>query len=205
MWLKTGLAILAGYLIGSIPFSYILPRWLKGIDIRKSGTKNVGAANVYICCGILPSLMAGVLDVGKGVAAVMIAKGLVLHEAVWVMAGLAAIIGHIRPVFLGFVGGKGIATTCGVLVNLVPKEIFIAAIIWIGIAAISRYATVAGLVAGPAVPLLVWYFSRSTFLVISTAIMVLLVGLMTISSYKALFAGTALRIGQGELRQKKNS
>lgn len=209
MWIKTGLAILTGYLIGSIPFSYILPRWLKGIDIRKSGTKNVGAANVYICCGILPSLMAGVLDVGKGVAAVMIAKGiangLAHYEAVLVMAGLAAIIGHIRPVFLGFVGGKGIATTCGVLVNLVPKEIFIAAIIWIGVAAISRYATVAGLVAGTAVPLLVWYFSRSTFLVISTAIMVLLIGLMTISSYKALFAGTALRIGQGELRQKKSS
>ena len=209
MWMKTGLAILAGYLIGSIPFSYILPRWLKGIDIRKSGTKNVGAANVYICCGILPSLMAGVLDVGKGVAAVMIAKGiakgLAHYEAVWVMAGLAAIIGHIRPVFLGFDGGKGIATTCGVLVSLVPKETLIAAIIWIGVAAISRYSTVAGLVAGPAIPLLVWYLSRSAFLVISTSVMVLLVGLMTISSYKALFAGTALRIGQGELRQKKNS
>lgn len=202
--MKTGLAILAGYLIGSIPFSYILPRWLKGIDIRKTGTKNVGGANVLICCGILPGLMATALDIGKGAAAIMIAKGLIHHEAVWVMAGLAAVIGHIRPIFLGFGGGKGVATTCGVLVSLVPKEALIAAIIWIVVAAISRYSTVAGLVAGPAIPLLVWYFSRSAFLVISTAIMVLLVGLMTISSYKALFAGTALRIGQSELRQKKN-
>lgn len=204
MGIKVVLAIVAGYLIGSIPFSYILPRWLRGIDIRESGTRNVGAANVYLCCGILPSLMAGALDVGKGAAAVFIAKGLALPEAVVVVAGLAAVIGHIRPVFLRFTGGKGVATTCGVLVNLVPQELFIAAGIWIVVAAISRYSAVAGLVAGPALPLLVWYFSRSTFLAISSAIMVGLVGLMTISTYKAFFAGTAPRIGQGEFNLRKN-
>ncbi len=204
MVIKAVLAIIAGYLIGSIPFSYILPRWLRGIDIRKSGTRNVGAANVYLCCGLLPCLMAVALDVGKGAVAVAIAKGLALPEAVVVVAGLAAVIGHIRPIFLRFIGGKGVATTCGVLVNLVPQELFIAAGIWIVVAAISRYSAVAGLVANPALPLLVWYFSRSTLLTISSAIMVGLVGLMTISTYKAFFAGTALRIGQGESNLRKN-
>ena len=82
MGIKAVLAIVAGYLIGSIPFSYILPRWLRGIDIRKSGTRNVGAANVYLCCGLLPSLMAVALDAGKGAVAVAIAKGLALPDPV---------------------------------------------------------------------------------------------------------------------------
>lgn len=202
MVIRAILAIVGSYLIGSIPFSYLLPRWLKGIDIRKSGTKNVGAANVYLTCGLLPCLMAGALDIGKGAAAVLIAKSFVLPEAVTLIAGLAAIIGHIRPVFLGFGGGKGVATTCGVLVSLVPKEILIAIGIWVVVASITRYSAVAGLTAGPAFPLLVWYFSRSTFLVISSAIMVLLVGLMTMSTFKALFAGTAVRIG-GRLNREK--
>lgn len=194
--MKIGLAIIIGYLIGSIPFSYIVPRWLKGVDVRRSGTGNVGAANVYLTSGLLPALLACALDIAKGATAVLVARRLTASQVIIIIVGFAAIIGHIRPIYLRFVGGKGISTTCGVLVSLVPKELLIALGIWIVIVTVTKYAALAGLIAGPAVPVLVWYFIRSDLLVASSAIMILILALMTASNIKGLFVGTERKIGE---------
>src|SRR3990172_1443978 len=113
MWWQGVTALALGYLVGSIPWAYIVVRATKGADIRRLGSGNVGALNVSRNVGTRWGYAVGALDIGKGVATVFAARGLGLSEG-WIMgAGAAAVIGHNWPIFLGFQGGKGMATTAG--------------------------------------------------------------------------------------------
>lgn len=112
------LAIGVAYLLGSIPSAYLIGRWLKGLDIREAGDGRLGAAVTFRRVGMAGSVIVAVMDVGKGVAAVLIAETLGLPLAVVVGAGLAAVVGHNWSIFLQFKGGKGALTTCGVLASL---------------------------------------------------------------------------------------
>ena len=115
-------AIVIGYLLGSIPFAYITGRLIKGVDIRQVGGGNMGALNVAREIGPLPGLMVLIADIGKGALAVLIANWLGL-PLIWILiAGFAAVVGHNLPIFLRFKGGKGAATTLGVLFALTPGE-----------------------------------------------------------------------------------
>jgi len=115
------LAIIIGYLLGSIPSAYLVTRLIKGKDIRKLGGGNVGGLNVYREVGAWPALLVGLIDFGKGAAAVSIARwGLGAPDAWVLLAGLASVIGHNWMVWLRFSGGKGMGTTIGALMVLLP-------------------------------------------------------------------------------------
>jgi glycerol-3-phosphate acyltransferase PlsY len=112
------LAIVVAYLLGSIPSAYLIGRWLKGMDIREAGDGRLGAAAVRRRAGLSASVIVAIMDVGKGVAAVYLAKVLGLPLGVVAAVGLAAVVGHNWSLFLRFQGGKGALVTFGVLASL---------------------------------------------------------------------------------------
>jgi glycerol-3-phosphate acyltransferase PlsY len=120
------LAIVAAYLFGSIPSAYLIGRWLKGLDIREVGDGRLGAAAVRRRAGLLPSILVAIMDVGKGMAAVYLAKALGLPLAVVAVAGLAAVVGHNWSLYLRFKGGKGALVTFGVLASLMFWPLLVA-------------------------------------------------------------------------------
>jgi len=119
------LIIILAYLLGSIPTAYILGRFVKSTDIRKVGSGNVGTVNAFRSLGLRPALVIAAVDIGKGMLAVLAVQALGLALPVILLAGAAAVIGHNWPVFLHFQGGRGSATTVGVLLILIPLELFI--------------------------------------------------------------------------------
>ena len=135
------ISVVIAYLLGSIPTAYIITRFGYGKDIRKLGGGNVGTHNVYENVGKLPGIIVGIIDVGKGVASVYIALAFIGSPDLyyWVFASaLAAVIGHIWPVFLKFRGGNGIATSIGILLVLMTREAMIAVAIALLLLVITR-------------------------------------------------------------------
>ncbi|MBI2908608.1 MAG: glycerol-3-phosphate acyltransferase [Chloroflexi bacterium] len=122
------LAAVMAYLLGSIPTAYLVARCFKGVDIREVGDRNMGAKNVFREIGRTAGVMTVAVDVGKGSAAVLLAQALALPLAALVPVGLAAVSGHIWPLYLRFRGGSGFATTLGILIVLLPREAAILAI-----------------------------------------------------------------------------
>jgi glycerol-3-phosphate acyltransferase PlsY len=158
---EEGLLIAAGYLLGSLPFGFWLPKLLRGIDIRAYGSGNVGASNVWRVCGARLGVSVALLDLGKGLAAGLLGR-FVADELVGVLAGTAAMAGHWRPLFLGFAqGGKVVATTGGVAFAVAPLVSLCACAIWIGVFLGLRFASVASIAAGCSLPLLALLFDGS--------------------------------------------
>ncbi|MDD9148648.1 MULTISPECIES: glycerol-3-phosphate 1-O-acyltransferase PlsY [unclassified Sporolactobacillus] len=141
----TAVSFIVSYLIGSISFSYLITKKIKKIDIRKTGSGNAGATNTLRVLGVGPAIGVLVLDVLKGVAAVLIARSFGLADWAVALSGLLAIVGHDFPVYFGFKGGKGVATTIGVFFMMMPLEALIAGILAIVIIAISRFVSVGSL------------------------------------------------------------
>lgn len=131
------LIIILAYLLGSIPTAYILGRLVKSIDIRKMGSGTVGTVNAFHSLGFRLALVILVVDIGKGMLAVLAAQALGLALPVVLLAGAAAVVGHNWPVFLHFQGGRGSATTLGVLLILIPRELLIT----LGAASIMFFTT----------------------------------------------------------------
>lgn len=119
-WLVFGLMLVGAYLVGSIPSAYLAARWCGGVDIRKVGTRNVGSSNVLHTVSKWVAIPVLLFDIGKGAVVVWIARLLGLDTGMQAAVGLAAIGGHNWPVFLKFQGGRGIATSLGVVIALVP-------------------------------------------------------------------------------------
>ncbi|RXZ76879.1 glycerol-3-phosphate 1-O-acyltransferase [Paenibacillaceae bacterium] len=139
-------AIAVSYMLGSIAFSILIAKWVRGIDIRDHGSGNAGATNTLRILGKGPAAAVFLLDVAKGVAAVFIGSW-TSGQDLWVMAlcGLAAIVGHNWPVWFRFKGGKGIATTVGVIATLAFVPALIAGLITIAVIAITRYVSLGSL------------------------------------------------------------
>ena len=163
------LLILCGYLLGSMPWGYWLPRLLTGVNIRKIGSGNTGAANVWRTQGFKLGLSVALLDVAKGLAAALLGVWLG-NELIGLLAGIAALIGHWRPVFIGFArGGKIVATTGGVALALAPLATLAAAAVWIAVFLVTRYTSVASLLAAATLPLFAILFGASWLVVAFTA------------------------------------
>ncbi len=146
--MKELLLTAAGYVLGSLPWAYWLPRVLRGVDIRTIGSGNVGASNVWRTFGWKLGLPVLALDVAKGAAAALLGL-LVGGELAGALAGAAAVAGHWRPLFLGFArGGKVVATTGGVILALAPLAGLCAVGLWIAVFLVFRYASVASITAG---------------------------------------------------------
>ena len=150
------LVIVASYLIGSIPFSHIFPRLLKGHDVRQKGTGNVGASNALIVAGKRAGLLALAGDISKGVVVIVLARSFGLADWAISTAALAAVIGHDFSLFLGFKGGKGVAVTGGVLMALDPIFGTLVLLFWFFVMLIFRYFIPSTVLVLCLVPVLMW-------------------------------------------------
>ncbi|QDF02988.1 glycerol-3-phosphate 1-O-acyltransferase PlsY [Myxococcus xanthus] len=145
----TSALVLLGYLAGSIPFGVLLTRWLRGVDVRKGGSGNIGATNVTRVAGKKLGAVVLLLDAIKGALPVVLAVRLLPDvPTVHVAVGLAAVLGHIYPVWLKLQGGKGVATALGVLLVLVPQAALAGALAYVAVFAVSRVSSLGSLAAG---------------------------------------------------------
>ena len=193
----TSLLLLAiGYLLGATPSGYLAGRWLKGIDLRDCGSGSTGATNVLRNVGKGPALVVFLLDVGKGALAVLLAKSVGLNDWVQVLAGLAALAGHIWPVWLGWKGGKAVATGFGMFlglawpVGLACFGLFMAAI------SLSRIVSLSSVVAAISLPVLMVLSGESSAYVVVSLVASLMVLWRHRSNIERLLAGTEPQVGQ---------
>ncbi|QAA22624.1 glycerol-3-phosphate 1-O-acyltransferase PlsY [Sporolactobacillus terrae] len=156
MWIA--LSTIISYLIGSISFSYLITKKIKKIDIRKTGSGNAGATNTLRVLGTGPAVGVLLLDVLKGVISILIAQAFGLPEWAVALSGLASIIGHDFPIYYGFKGGKGVATTIGVFFMIMPLYALIAGVITLLIIFATRFVSLGSLFFLLAVPVLGWIF-----------------------------------------------
>jgi glycerol-3-phosphate acyltransferase PlsY len=187
-------ALLIGYLLGSIPFGLVFTHLAGTQDIRSIGSGSIGATNV-LRTGRKGLAAATLLaDVLKGSVAVVLVAWWFGHDAALV-AGLAAFLGHLFPVWLKFKGGKGVATGLGVLLAVSWKAALAAAIVWLVVAAAFRYSSVASLVASVVAPVLLWFMGTPAE-ALTFAIMGALTFIMHRANIARLMNGTESKIGQ---------
>jgi acyl phosphate:glycerol-3-phosphate acyltransferase len=174
-------SVLSAYLIGAIPMGYIMARIFKGIDIRGQGSGNVGATNVLRSVGKLPAIITLIFDISKGAIVVLIIGGyaykyldILNHDFYVCLLGLVAICGHIWPVFLKFKGGKGVATTIGVMAVISPLVLICSLIIWIVVFSITSYVSVGSLAFGIALPIFAALLGQPIYIIIFTITLCLL-------------------------------
>ncbi|WP_082407129.1 glycerol-3-phosphate 1-O-acyltransferase PlsY [Bacillus sp. JCM 19041] len=158
--------VLFGYLLGSVSFSYLIAKKIKKIDIRSTGSGNAGATNTMRLLGVGPAICVLLLDVIKGIVPVAMAMALTSNPLIHILAGLAAILGHNWPIYFGFRGGKGVATTIGVIATLMFYPALIAGVIAIASIVITRYVSLGSLLFAaftPIAALLIWPLSFATY------------------------------------------
>ena len=186
----------AGYLLGSIPFGVVIARGAGNVDLRRVGSGNIGATNVLRAVGKGAAALTLLGDIGKGALAVGLARWTGASATLVAAVGLAAVLGHLFPVWAGFRGGKGVATTLGVVLGAMPSVGGLLVVIWVAVAAITRYSSLAALVATTTMPLLVWLADgRPAMLALSGALVVLVV-VRHRENIGRLWAGTEGKIGQ---------
>ncbi len=167
-------ALAGAYLLGSFPTAYVVGRLRKGIDIRQVGTRNMGAMNVTYTLGMAYGILVLIIDVAKGVAAIMLARWCGVPFTVELVAGGMAVIGHIFPVFLGFRGGRGGAVCIGVFASLMPWGVPIGAGIFSLLLLITRFPTFSYSLALCCFPFVAWLIYDSGELILFSVIMLLM-------------------------------
>jgi len=194
MVVKEIIAVVLGYLLGSIPTAYIVTRIATGKDIRQMGGGNVGGLNTFLEVGTKPALVVGIVDLGKGVAAVAIAYWLLGVPQLFVMlAGLAAAIGHMWMVFLKFSGGKGMGPTFGALTILMPVYgYWYGFLIFLAVIAIpfiiTRNVALAMGIGLLFLPLIIWLITQSELATVLAIILGVLIGIKFLPTAKAVWA-----------------
>jgi len=154
--MRSLLVLIIAYLIGSIPFGYLIVRTKQGGDIRQSGSGGTGATNVSRRAGKVAGVLTLLLDAAKGAAAVLIAQNVSGSAWIKAAAAIAVIVGHIFPVWLWFRGGKGVATGVGVFLVLAPMALLCAGVVFVSIVFFTRYVSLGSIMAAALIPLLVW-------------------------------------------------
>jgi acyl phosphate:glycerol-3-phosphate acyltransferase len=209
--------IAVSYLLGSIPFSFLIVKLVAGRDIREFGSGNVGATNVARSFGKLPGLGALILDGAKGYCAILFAQWLTasrlpipaagdgnpLHSrAFWVgLAGLAAMVGHMFPAWIGFRGGKGVATAAGVFLAVDPIATAAAALVFLIAALATRFVSIGSMTAAASIPLVLRFVTHAPFW---TVILSILISVAVIAKHHTniarLISGRERQMGSGEKR-----
>lgn len=179
-------AILIGYLLGSFPTAYIIGKWRKGVDIRQVGVGNMGAANVFREIGPWEGILCWAGDVAKGSAAILVAQVLGVSLP-WVLAsGVAALLGHSFPVYIGFRGGKGASTTMGIFLVLTPLPMAITFALLAIPYIFVRRIFVAMCIISPLLPIIIWLLEGSLVLVLYSVALLLFLGLRNLPTPKQL-------------------
>jgi glycerol-3-phosphate acyltransferase PlsY len=170
------LVIVLAYVIGSVPFSLLLARRWGASDLRRVGSGNLGAANVLRSSGVAAGVVAAALDMSKGALSVALARHLTDQPAGPAVAGLAAIVGHVYPVWLRFRGGKGVATACGVFSVLTPLAVAPALTIFVVTVWVTKYISLGSVLASVALPPIAYaYGSPASAIATALAACVLIV------------------------------
>ena len=180
--------VIVAYLLGSIPFSFLVVKLVAGADIRQHGSRNVGATNVARSFGKWPGIVALILDGAKGYAAVAVAQWIVQRpewdaplrsDAFWIaLAAVIAVLAHMFPVWLKFHGGKGVATATGAFLAIDPKALGAALIVFIIVILATRIVSLASILSAASIPIFLRFLTHATFwtvvlsVVISIAIIV---------------------------------
>jgi glycerol-3-phosphate acyltransferase PlsY len=188
------LPVLFGYLAGSVPFAFLLAR-RAGIDVRVAGSGNVGAANVLRTTGAWRGFLVMALDVAKGAAAVILVQPAGGGPPVAALAGAAAIVGHIYPVWLRFHGGKGVAVAAGVFSVLSPIATGIAASLFLVTVWVTRYVSLGSIAATVALPPVAWWAGAPRAVVAAAAGTGALILFRHRANLRRLRCGTERRIG----------
>jgi len=188
------LIVVLGYLIGSIPFALVLARY-RGLDLRKVGSGNLGAANVLRASGAAAGVIVALLDITKGALSVILAEQLSEGSAVPAVAGLAAIVGHIYPIWLRFRGGKGVATAFGVFAVLTPVAAAPAFAAFIASVWITRYISLGSVIASVVLPPIAYATGSPAPIVGAAVAASILIVFRHRSNLARLASGTERRIG----------
>jgi glycerol-3-phosphate acyltransferase PlsY len=187
--------VVFAYLVGSVPFAFLLAR-RRGIDLRVAGSGNVGATNVLRTSGVASAVAAMALDALKGVVAVLVAQRLTSGAATPVAAGLAAVVGHMYPVWLGFHGGKGVATAAGVFAVLTPVAFAAASAIFVAVVWLTRFMSLGSVAAALSLPVLSAVIGASTVVTAGTALAAAVIVHRHRANLARVVAGTERRVGQ---------
>jgi len=169
-------AIAGAYLFGSIPWGYILCRVFRKIDIRKYGSGNIGATNVYRAAGGSLAVSVLILDVLKGFLPVLLTKIYVSAKPLHLIAtGIASILGHNFSIFLRGKGGKGVSTSFGVIVGLFPLPALIALLVWICVILFTRYVSAGALFAALSLPVFIQFFYRNSIFTVTGIVIFIMI------------------------------
>ncbi|TMA13621.1 MAG: glycerol-3-phosphate 1-O-acyltransferase PlsY [Deltaproteobacteria bacterium] len=190
--MAAGFMLLFAYLLGSIPAGFLIGL-LSGVDIRRAGSGNVGATNVARVVGRKQGLITLLVDIAKGFIPVLLSSRLELSLAITVLAASAAFLGHLYPVFLKFQGGKGVATALGIFLAAAPLASLILVLVFVVVAAMSRWVSLASMAAAAVAPLVLWLFSYPPVLVGLGFFIGLLIVLRHWENIRRLIAGTEPR------------
>lgn len=191
----TALALIAlGYLLGSIPTGFVLGA-RAGVDVRKSGSGNVGATNVARVLGKRQGIYTLIADAAKGWLPVAVALHLGLATPIAALVGTAAFLGHLFPVFLHFKGGKGVATALGVFTALAPLGTLVLVALFAAIMLFSRTVSLSSIIAAAAAPAVFWCFSYATAVVAAGAVLAAMIIVRHRSNIQRLLAGTEPKFG----------
>ena len=197
---------LAAYLLGSIPFSFLVARHWGIADVRSVGSGNVGATNVMRSAGRVPGAIAFLLDALKGTMAVIVAQQLDATGATQAFVAVAAVVGHQFPVWLGFRGGKGVATGCGAVVAVDPRVFLIAGLVWLATALAARFVSLASILMGVTFPIAAWWLQpEDRPFVAGCGLLLLLILVRNRSNISRLLARTEPRMGQSKKNKEEEA
>lgn len=188
------ITVIMAYLLGSISFGLVIARKQKGIDIREYGSGNIGTTNVFRVVGKTAGLLTLLGDGAKGSVAVLLAQRLTESSLAMGLAGLAVISGHIFPLFSQFRGGKGVATSLGVFLVLMPRATLLAAAIWITCCLLWRYVSVASITAALSLPMLGFFLGEGNIFVIVGTVIGFLIIWKHRDNMERLWQGTESKI-----------
>lgn len=190
-------AIILAYLIGAVPFGLLFTKVFSGVDVRSVGSGNIGATNVLRAAGKKAAVFTLLADCLKGIVPVLIIRLWLHDDALAVLTGIAAVLGHNFPMYLGFKGGKGVATSYGVILAMTPLLGLVCLLIWLGAALVWRYSSLSALISFLAYPFLVFsWFPESKAL---GSLALFLAGMIYFrhrENIKRLVAGTESKIGE---------
>ncbi len=197
------IALLAAYLIGSVSFGYLAGRLLLGVDIRQHGSGNTGATNVLRTLGTVPAIVIFFLDVGKGYAAIFLAGLLTDIPLMIMLSGVAVVAGHNWPLFYKFKGGRGVATTVGVMLGLAPLVILISLLVGVPVIALTRYVSLGSIIGSFLVPVLMVAFRMPPAYILFGTVLAAITIWRHRENISRLLKGTENKIGKKVVIESK--
>lgn len=197
--MQAALWLLASYLLGAVPTSYLVSRAFAKIDLRQHGSGNLGATNLYRVLGWKYAIPVALFDIAKGAIPVLLFAPQVSRSELFALAyGIAAIVGHVFSVFVRFKGGKGVATAAGVMLGLTPLALALAATVWGLVLLLTGYVSLASIAAAAVLPLAVYFLENPTTPAVLRVAVLVAAGVILLHrrNIQRLFRGTESRFGR---------